>query len=1583
MADPQDAESSNYQLKSLGVYSNLYDLRELFGQLTSVINEKGLINNKSIYVRLAEEPQPKRLTTEVLDIDQVEEERWERSLFFIDVVSLLTGVAKLLNQSGKTKALGEFKLDTPDNFLLRQWFQEQRSGKLTQESFAKLLDFIERVNEAFSEINPEKPESADNEEEKPTTGSGSSRSVSLTANVDAKVNSQQPGADTEGANSDTYSQPIIDLNDTSVRIKLNNEINWIYAFARRELLIKHLESLDTNFESLPKELQQQFLQLSMELRNEIVNLIESLPEEQIAKLLADVGNLRNRAEIFNLLIQRILSDPRSQFLTKLGEFYKKYFYHIAETRQDINLEEAIEQFQLLKIKDDTTNEVLKRISESIKEWKQELIEKFEEERRLREEAKNEEDVPEDTTLPTPQEASINSKLPPAALNAINQTLDKTGFSTNSKAILRDEAPRLVWGTAAELFADDNGSMLAVDPELFKQLNDRALDYILSLDASELEKLHKSPSTLIRHIKNLRDRMLRDETFMFSYQKYKSTHDVPILSRAERVERETEWAEAQFKFELFGAHNLTDTTVPDEDGSQKVFDELKHYLGEKIFVYFDQLSEDALEQLYIRPDQRPITIRQLRVYLNDDRVFTETLSRFYNKVLDYYGTSGKEVFQNRLRGSLEKTIATDGVHYQLNEQREGTDKQLFSAEILKTINSDSQVLLNAVSVTLDSMIIAHGLESTQKLINNIDTNQLELSFGLEKGTLKGDSLLAFRSLLVEFAEVRSGQFTAISGYDKFTGLYGGATKAKEAQQTPRASYSTMIAQSSQVREMSQDAGAEEVVEATSKKSMKEKAQIFFKVYEQSWNQISQEGQIAIYLYYGKAVDQGFIKGTVNAGQSLPLPLEFMDFEDKLRKNKELLNTLIKEYQTHGAKEFNPLLTEEFATDATSVVEHYKRVEKLKASLTLYYLESMDAIEQQQIAEAQGYETLEKLITELQVQADVEAFNQANWEFAMAVPAVAEIMADQSYDVPTGSGKQQGNLFRTIYNARNKSGGQGGKPSAAQRLTDAIKKVTKKKAKKAVGEQVVKKTVGAVAKKWIGGVAAGATLGLSYLLTNDKTRDFTVGALTYLTAQTLYALSTIGGLLGGLIGGIGLGIFGGIPGGLLGTMIGANVGAQLAPWQWGDWLGFSPRQPPGPWFGSGSGLDSTTASMEGARAANAAAAAQATTAANTAATNATAAQTAATSQAAQTAATTAGTSAAGTTATTAATATAATPALQGLWSYLSGLGIGVTSPLLALGFIILSTTYVIMVIAGAFIVPVPTRNTEWKGSVEANKTQASAQFVEITKEADITQIENNTPTDVTYTITIKPKGNYSIQITDVADTFTGFGAGTTENLISPLSSTSFSTDAFNSTKEASYTVSIGEGLTDTLVTNSLIVSFEVYDINGFVVAPDQNYRTTESVRVGEPKEGCWPTSGKLYSLPFSGIPTHINSDAYDITGDFGVPVYAPFSGTLTRQIYQQNGYGIHETLKTVINGETLTFIFGHLNEAVLENEGDSKEVSAQEIIGYVGSTGDSAGAHLHYELVETRRKGLSSFELTDLLPKAPNGKYELYERVAPCN
>jgi murein DD-endopeptidase MepM/ murein hydrolase activator NlpD len=110
--------------------------------------------------------------------------------------------------------------------------------------------------------------------------------------------------------------------------------------------------------------------------------------------------------------------------------------------------------------------------------------------------------------------------------------------------------------------------------------------------------------------------------------------------------------------------------------------------------------------------------------------------------------------------------------------------------------------------------------------------------------------------------------------------------------------------------------------------------------------------------------------------------------------------------------------------------------------------------------------------------------------------------------------------------------------------------------------------------------------------------------------------------------------------------------------------------------------------------------------------------------------------------------------------------------------------------------------------------------------------------------------------------------------------------------------------------------------------------------------WPVIGWLSSPfgnrrdPFTGGPDF--HPGLDISADYGEPVHATADGVVA-VAGQSGNYG---NLVEVDHGFGITTRYGHLSRfAVISGQ----MVHRDDVIGYVGSTGRSTSAHLHYEIL----------------------------------
>lgn len=115
--------------------------------------------------------------------------------------------------------------------------------------------------------------------------------------------------------------------------------------------------------------------------------------------------------------------------------------------------------------------------------------------------------------------------------------------------------------------------------------------------------------------------------------------------------------------------------------------------------------------------------------------------------------------------------------------------------------------------------------------------------------------------------------------------------------------------------------------------------------------------------------------------------------------------------------------------------------------------------------------------------------------------------------------------------------------------------------------------------------------------------------------------------------------------------------------------------------------------------------------------------------------------------------------------------------------------------------------------------------------------------------------------------------------------------------------------------------------------------------------WPCSGPITSgfgwriHPITGQREF--HEGLDIGASYGSPVKAAGSGTVTFTGWM-SGYG---KIIIISHGNNVETRYAHLSSIKVSN---GQRVSAGEVIGYVGQTGDATGPHLHFEV---RVKGVA--------------------------
>ncbi|MDR0986149.1 MAG: peptidoglycan DD-metalloendopeptidase family protein [Ruminococcus sp.] len=104
--------------------------------------------------------------------------------------------------------------------------------------------------------------------------------------------------------------------------------------------------------------------------------------------------------------------------------------------------------------------------------------------------------------------------------------------------------------------------------------------------------------------------------------------------------------------------------------------------------------------------------------------------------------------------------------------------------------------------------------------------------------------------------------------------------------------------------------------------------------------------------------------------------------------------------------------------------------------------------------------------------------------------------------------------------------------------------------------------------------------------------------------------------------------------------------------------------------------------------------------------------------------------------------------------------------------------------------------------------------------------------------------------------------------------------------------------------------------------------------------WPVAGGQISAYMGDGRGH---KGLDIRAPYGTNIYAAAQGTITRVGNKGDGYG---NCVFITNSDGNVTVYAHMSSIADVSYGDT--VVAGQLIGYVGSTGDSTGNHLHFEV-----------------------------------
>jgi len=112
-------------------------------------------------------------------------------------------------------------------------------------------------------------------------------------------------------------------------------------------------------------------------------------------------------------------------------------------------------------------------------------------------------------------------------------------------------------------------------------------------------------------------------------------------------------------------------------------------------------------------------------------------------------------------------------------------------------------------------------------------------------------------------------------------------------------------------------------------------------------------------------------------------------------------------------------------------------------------------------------------------------------------------------------------------------------------------------------------------------------------------------------------------------------------------------------------------------------------------------------------------------------------------------------------------------------------------------------------------------------------------------------------------------------------------------------------------------------------------------------------KRYGANHCSTPRNKKHNGIDLASTYGTSIYSMYDGVVTYTDYQPSGAGYYTNIQCIVNGETITIGYFHLQANILTN---GANVTQGQVIGYQGDSGNldnainsgSAISHLHIKV-----------------------------------
>ncbi|WP_313357709.1 M23 family metallopeptidase [Microbacterium sp.] len=135
----------------------------------------------------------------------------------------------------------------------------------------------------------------------------------------------------------------------------------------------------------------------------------------------------------------------------------------------------------------------------------------------------------------------------------------------------------------------------------------------------------------------------------------------------------------------------------------------------------------------------------------------------------------------------------------------------------------------------------------------------------------------------------------------------------------------------------------------------------------------------------------------------------------------------------------------------------------------------------------------------------------------------------------------------------------------------------------------------------------------------------------------------------------------------------------------------------------------------------------------------------------------------------------------------------------------------------------------------------------------------------------------------------------------------------------------------------------------VAAEEGIKFSESLYTNDPEAAIqWPFKvGVAMSSPYGQRWGRLHAGIDLVPGE-GAPIQAIADGTVRTATESGGAYGVTIYIDHVIDGQVVTSHYAHMQHGSMQVKAGDK-VKVGDVIGHVGNTGRSYGAHLHFEII----------------------------------